>query len=191
MERYHEWMKSEELLETTASEPLTLEKEYEMQQSWRNDDDKCTFILVDKQNLVNDVANISSVEQQGISLEQSVKHMCGDVNAFLSKLDDPDDPDCGLTSAEMEIMIAEKSSRRKGIAQEAVQLLMEYIYENLNVRRFVAKIGESNEGSLLLFQNKLHFQIHKHVKVFEEIHLKYPVDRQLPVIKYKMIQMDH
>lgn len=32
-------MKSEELRAYTASEPLSLEEEYEMQMSWRNDDD--------------------------------------------------------------------------------------------------------------------------------------------------------
>lgn len=29
--KYHDWMKSPELLETTASEPLSIEEEYEMQ----------------------------------------------------------------------------------------------------------------------------------------------------------------
>jgi hypothetical protein len=38
-------MKNPDLLEATASEPLSLEEEIEMQQSWRDDPKKCTFIV--------------------------------------------------------------------------------------------------------------------------------------------------
>ena len=39
-------MQSEEILQTTASEPLTIENEYKMQESWREDEDKLTFIIL-------------------------------------------------------------------------------------------------------------------------------------------------
>ncbi len=37
-------MKNQELLELTASDPLTLEQEYEMQQSWYEDEDSKYFV---------------------------------------------------------------------------------------------------------------------------------------------------
>ena len=42
-------MQSEEIRELTASLPLTLDEEYQMQQTWLNDKDKCTFIVLDRE----------------------------------------------------------------------------------------------------------------------------------------------
>jgi hypothetical protein len=51
--KYHLWMQNSDLLKQTSSEPLTLAEELAMQTSWRNDDDKLTFIILDKDTMQN------------------------------------------------------------------------------------------------------------------------------------------
>uniref|UniRef100_A0A4W6DY71 Alpha/beta-tubulin-N-acetyltransferase 9 n=1 Tax=Lates calcarifer TaxID=8187 RepID=A0A4W6DY71_LATCA len=135
--RYHAWMKSPELQQLTASEPLTLEQEYDMQRSWREDNDKCTFIILDKQRWAD-----PSVEEE--------QCMVGDVNIFLT---DPTDP----SLAELEIMIAEPSYRGRGIGKEVTHMMMSYGVTKLGIKKFQAKIGLDNEVSIGMFK-KLHFQ---------------------------------
>ncbi|MGH0147447.1 UNVERIFIED_CONTAM: hypothetical protein FKN15_069919 [Acipenser sinensis] len=110
--RYHQWMGSAELQKLTASEPLTLEQEYEMQKSWREDDDKCTFIILDKHRWAD-----PSVPEQDC--------MLGDVNIFLT---DPEDTSLG----EVEIMIAEPSYRGRGFGKEVTRMIMCYGKEALH-----------------------------------------------------------
>ncbi|CAN0174172.1 unnamed protein product, partial [Laminaria digitata] len=43
---YHGWMQDPWIREMTASEPLSLDEEYAMQLSWKEDDKKCTFIVL-------------------------------------------------------------------------------------------------------------------------------------------------
>uniref|UniRef100_A0A8C3WEH8 N-acetyltransferase 9 n=1 Tax=Catagonus wagneri TaxID=51154 RepID=A0A8C3WEH8_9CETA len=105
--RYHEWMKSEELQRLTASEPLTLEQEYAMQRSWREDADKCTFIV------------LAAEAWRGHSGPSEESCMAGDVNLFLTDLGDP-------SLGEIEVMIAEPSCRGRGLGTEAVLMMMAY-----------------------------------------------------------------
>eukprot|EP00002_Diphylleia_rotans_P040389 TRINITY_DN9557_c0_g2_i1.p1 TRINITY_DN9557_c0_g2~~TRINITY_DN9557_c0_g2_i1.p1 ORF type:complete len:195 (+),score=49.35 TRINITY_DN9557_c0_g2_i1:73-657(+) len=142
--KYHDWMESDFLRDMTASERLTLEEEYEMQKSWRNDSNKCTFILIDP--------------------SETPKKLAGDVNFFL--IDDED-----ATLAEIEVMIAEESCRRKGMAREALQHMMRYGYEFVGIRTFVAKIKESNDASISLFE-KLGFSEISRSSVFQEVTLE-------------------
>ncbi len=51
MSKYHEWMQDPTLLDATSSEPLTLQEEIQMQTSWREDDTKCTFIILAREEL--------------------------------------------------------------------------------------------------------------------------------------------
>uniref|UniRef100_A0A2I3HBM1 Alpha/beta-tubulin-N-acetyltransferase 9 n=1 Tax=Nomascus leucogenys TaxID=61853 RepID=A0A2I3HBM1_NOMLE len=145
--RYHEWMKSEELQRLTASEPLTLEQEYAMQRSWQEDADKCTFIVLDAEKW----------QAQPGATEDSC--MVGDVNLFLTDLEDP-------TLGEIEVMIAEPSCRRKGLGTEAVLAMLSYGFE--------AKIGQGNEPSIRMFQ-KLHFE-QVRISVFQEVTLRLTVN---------------
>ncbi|XP_041830842.1 N-acetyltransferase 9 [Melanotaenia boesemani] len=156
--RYHEWMKSAELQQLTASEPLTLEQEYDMQTRWREDNDKCTFIILDKQQWAD-----PSVEEE--------QCMVGDVNIFLT---DPSD----LSLAELEIMVAEPRYRGKGIGKEVTCMMMCYGVTKLGIRKFQAKIGLDNQISIAMFK-KLHFQEVSVCKVFKEVTLELRVDESI------------
>ncbi|KAG9473638.1 hypothetical protein GDO78_004115 [Eleutherodactylus coqui] len=151
--RYHEWMKSEELQKLTASEPLTLEQEYDMQRSWREDGDKCTFIILDRGRW-----------DQGCPEDQC---MVGDVNLFMV---DPENP----SIAEIEIMIAEPMSRGRGFGEESVRLMLYYGATTLGISTFQAKIGEENLTSVRLF-NRLHFTEESYSSVFQEMTLRWEV----------------
>ncbi|XP_038064266.1 N-acetyltransferase 9-like protein isoform X1 [Patiria miniata] len=155
--RYNDWMQSAELQQLTASEPLTLQQEYEMQKSWHLDETKCTFIILELEKW-------DDVEYQEIDC------MCGDVNLYFLNTDDRD--------AEIEIMIAEPSCRRKGIGQEALLLMMQYGVTKLQVSRFVAKIGLQNQPSLSLFK-KLGFEEESVSEVFNEVTLQFQVTEKV------------
>ncbi|XP_045841281.1 N-acetyltransferase 9 isoform X2 [Meles meles] len=150
--RYHEWMRSEELRRLTASEPLTLEQEHSMQRSWREDADKCTFIVLDAEKW----------QARPSTTEESC--MAGDVNLFLTDLEDP-------SLGEIEVMIAEPSCRRRGFGTEAVLMMMSFGVTKLGLTKFEAKIGQGNEPSIRMFQ-KLHFEQVAVSSVFQEVTLR-------------------
>lgn len=149
--RYHAWMKDPWIREMTASEPLSLEEEYAMQRSWRDDSKKLTFIVMD-------------AAHPG-ALKGEIDAMAGDVNLFFNDRDDP-------KVAEVEVMIAEEGCRRRGMATAAVGLLLWYSATHHSIRRFYCKIGEANAASLALFE-KLGFTRCGYSEAFAEVELEW------------------
>ena len=151
VETYHAWMCRPELLELTCSEPLSLEEEFRNQKEWLESGDKLTFII-----LAGDAAGVP----------------VGDCNLFLlmDAASDEEATEEGQ-SIEVEVMVAETEHRGKGLATEALRLIMKYAVASLSPKpvRFVAKILEKNAPSKALFE-KIGFKVFKEVKAFEEIH---------------------
>ena len=90
----------------------------------------------------------------------------GDINLFFSDFLDEGD-------AEIDVMVPEPASRRKGVATEAIKMMMEYGRNLLNVSRFVAKISSENEASLALFR-KLGYECEEFVEAFQEYKMVSP-----------------
>ena len=150
---YHGWMQDDALREATASEPLSLDEEYEMQASWLHDEKKCTFIVLQ-------LPTSGVWDECTVGGPASVSSMVGDVNLYFNDHDD-------AHAAEIEIMIADVSARRKGLAREALRLMMGYAMESFGTKTFVAKIGDANEKSRGLF-SQLGFTKRSASEVFRE-----------------------
>ena len=106
IEKYHKWLQDPHLLEMTGSEPLSMEEEVAMQKSWRDDDSKCTFIVLDREACVGlsdtctngagneeraDNGDMISVSEDFV--ERNLSAMIGDVNLFLSDEEQDDETD--------------------------------------------------------------------------------------------------
>ncbi|KAI8946212.1 acetyltransferase domain-containing protein [Xylaria longipes] len=179
VERYHEWMQNESLREATASDLLTLEEEYENQQSWRTAHDKLTFIVCQPAAISGKTdTTASGVIRAGE--DDAPLRMVGDVNLFLTPLDDDDEDgstngtkeekdDTRYVKGEIDIMIAAPEHRRRGLGGAAVRAFLEFLARNhadimgeyigaagiktAKIKRLVAKIHAGNAGSIRLFGN--------------------------------------
>lgn len=151
VEKYHKWMESEELRKLTASERLNLEEEYEMQQTWLRDEEKCTFIVLAK----------DLMEQR----QNEVEAMIGDANLYLRE----------DGTAEVGLMIAEQGFRNEGRGREAALHLLRYGIENIGIKKYVAIISMDNTRSINFFTS-LKFYKDSESKFFQEVTLCRPVD---------------
>ncbi|ORX57828.1 hypothetical protein BCR36DRAFT_409291 [Piromyces finnis] len=157
VEMYHKWLQSEEMLELTASEPLSIEEEYDMQKKWETENDKSIFLIMAK----DFDKNIDDIAKGGI---------IGDINLFYQADDEDGDV------AEIDIMIAEKECQRKGYGLEAVSLMLKYGIEYHKVNVFKSIISVDNIPSKSLFKNKFDFKTHSISEVFKEETLLKKVD---------------
>ena len=213
VEKYHEWMKSPFLLEMTASEPLSLEEEIKMQLSWRDDSDKCTFIVLARSacskpynefvesvlrkiNGSDDIGDndTTSCSQDFDFVTKSLDAMVGDVNLFLSEIEEEYNENEDQTEnvskvqgiqAELDVMIAEKNFRKMGMGKEASLMMMLYGAQSLGIQRFVVKIKEENFASRNLFE-KLGFHECNYAACFQEYELE--LQRSSPDEMVKTIQ---
>jgi RimJ/RimL family protein N-acetyltransferase len=177
--KYHGWMQDPAIQDATASEPLSLEEEYDNQESWRTSPDKLTFIVC--QPLPSTSLNSSHVVAGEVD---SPAHMIGDINFFIYPSEEEDKE--GLYEGEVDIMIAEPAHRSKGIGKEAVSAFLwwiirhsEGITEEFNreteeggggMDLVMARIKKENEGSIRLFKS-LGFEQVGDVNYFGEIKL--------------------
>ncbi|KAH7096199.1 acyl-CoA N-acyltransferase, partial [Auriculariales sp. MPI-PUGE-AT-0066] len=167
VEKYHSWMQDAELREQTASEPLTLEQEYEMQRKWADDEDKMTFIILAR--LPADDGPLSDDELRALP-------MVGDVNLFFKGTEWVDED----FEVEIEVMIAEREYRRQKLAYSAVSTMLAYALHATppqpsrlpvsHSNKFVVRIGQKNEASIGLFK-RLGFLKTKVVEVFDQVEM--------------------
>ena len=106
--------------------------------------------------------------------------MVGDVNLFISDIE-PDEEE-GVSSsrtttekpliqAEIDIMIAEKDQKRRGLGKAATCSMLLYGANQLNIHRFFCKINEDNIASIKLFEG-LGFTQCDYAACFKQVELE-------------------
>ncbi|TQV90882.1 hypothetical protein V2A60_008349 [Cordyceps javanica] len=176
VDKYHGWMQDPDIQEATASEPMTLEEEFENQQSWRTSADKLTFIICEPVTATDTAINAKQ--------QDADTHMVGDVNFFLYSDDEDENSESASKSliGEVDVMIAAKEHRGRGYGEAAVRHLLIYIETHLDailgeyaqgsstksLRALMVKIQQGNKGSRALFQ-KLGFTQTGEVNYFGEV----------------------
>jgi RimJ/RimL family protein N-acetyltransferase len=169
---YHSWMANPEIQELTASEPLSIEEEYEMQKSWRNDGDKLTFIICRPK------VDGGKVVRGGV--DDADGRMVGDVNLFLTEAEE--DPEGCI--GELELMIAPLSARRKGYGRATILTFMSYFQRHLlyilqefsptkrtRLLQLKVKIGSKNVSSIGLFESVGFVKVGEGPNYFGEVEL--------------------
>jgi hypothetical protein len=162
-----------------------------MQQSWRLDHDKLTFIVC---HAPSTASKIDAIGQVRAGVDDAPDRMIGDVNLFLYEDEDEDDTSRdGINPnkpiiGELEIMIAAVPARGRGLAHATLLTFLGYISTNMSLilaeytagsdeksERYLkylrVKIDQHNGKSLGLF-GKLGFQKIGAANYFGEIEMR-------------------
>jgi len=198
-------MKDDFLLEMTCSEPLSFEEEVQMQQSWREDENKCTFIILAKELCVENLPimhgiNFDENYDDPDLISKTTHAMIGDINLFLSVTDFSkesyeSDNSMGICiskevkQAELDVMIAVKNFRRKGCGIEATWMMMLYGAEQLGIQKFFVKVKEKNIISINLFK-KLGFKESNYAECFKEYEYEISCDSSEEMVIMLKEKMD-
>jgi RimJ/RimL family protein N-acetyltransferase len=196
-------MQDPDLQAATASEPLSMTEEYDMQRSWRTDNDKLTFIVCSSRE-----PESISQKVQG-SQDDRPERMIGDINLFLFEPEDDDDEDedsgkqalpnstkpSNALVGEIELMIARKDLHRQGYGRAALLSFTAYIlatwtqiaaeYSNSSseghtprsLQYLRVKINQSNARSIALFQSIGFVQTAAGANYFGEVELRWQPSR--------------
>ncbi|KAI1853792.1 hypothetical protein JX265_003874 [Neoarthrinium moseri] len=162
--KYHAWMEDAAIREATASDRLTLEEEFENQDSWRTSADKLTFIVCKPLLTPQPDSPIVAGEADG------EPRMVGDINLFLTPWEDDaedddegegDDGDTAKTApvevdrpaaaycvGEVDIMIADAADRGRGTGKAAVSAFLWFIKRNADaiLAEYAADTGQEGGG---------------------------------------------
>jgi RimJ/RimL family protein N-acetyltransferase len=191
-------MQDADLQAATASEPLSMTEEYDMQRSWRTDNDKLTFIVCQSR----EPETVPQTVQGG--KEDRSERMIGDINLFLFEPEDDDDDDAeqapnstkpsNALVGEIELMIARKDLHRQGYGRAALlsftayildtwaQIAAEYSSSSENqaprpLQYLRVKIKQSNARSIALFQSIGFVQTAAGANYFGEVELRWQPSR--------------
>lgn len=168
-----------------------------MQQSWRTDHDKLTFIICLPLPEDHDPSGVLTA-----GLHDDGERMVGDINLFLFPVDDDDDDDtsgaengskAGTTKAigEIELMIAPTNLRRQGFGRAALVTFIVYVLSNWSaiakeysagssaddglpqLDHLRARINETNERSIALFESVDFTKVSETANYFGEVELRW------------------
>lgn len=178
-------------------------EEYDMQRSWRTDNDKLTFIVCESR----EPESVSQIVR-GRQYDRP-EHMIGDINLFLFEPEDEDDGEdedgSGVQASnstktpnalvgEIELMIARKDLHRQGYGRASLLSFTAYILDTWtqiaaeyssnagdqstrSLQYLRVRINQSNEQSIALFQSIGFVQTAAGANYFGEVELRWQPSR--------------